>query len=224
MNASAMNSTPKHVSDPAVDAACEEAARLACRHLDGLFPGFDGGGINSNFQGQLVDVLRSMLSGQNVVGMSKLPKLVLTDASFGNPFARSEMFVVAKRLGVDYLEGPNGEPVGELFDQDRPRPRAMRVELLNDAGTRFLAPASQRPIEEHASLTWFVPASEDSIDPFTSYDAAVKGAMKWIEATGASRDEVDQLMVIPVAFGPEKGFILNPDARPIPSSAPAVEV
>jgi hypothetical protein len=48
---------------PEIDQAVEDAAQAACEILDKQFPGWDNGGITSNFQGLLADHIRAMLKG-----------------------------------------------------------------------------------------------------------------------------------------------------------------
>lgn len=44
-----------------------EATAKACEVLDAQFPGWDAGGITSNFQGLLAEVITRMLKGHSVL-------------------------------------------------------------------------------------------------------------------------------------------------------------
>lgn len=74
-----------HVDDEQVQAAVAEAARAACGVLDEMFPGRDAGGITSNFQGLLEQLLTEMLNGRDPSSRRQtvLPKLALADNDFG---------------------------------------------------------------------------------------------------------------------------------------------
>ena len=71
----------KNASDDAVVKVIEDAARAACEILDKQFPGYDAGGITSDFQGTLVEVLTHMLRGRSVLDAQRghtrvLPALI----------------------------------------------------------------------------------------------------------------------------------------------------
>lgn len=94
-------------SEP-VEQAIADATEAACKVLDAQFPGWDAGGITSNFQGHLALVITQMLKGQSVLdGMlghaTLLPRLIVDDTFFGCPLIRGDMFLVHKP--VKYIEG-----------------------------------------------------------------------------------------------------------------------
>lgn len=78
-----------HVSDERVKKAVEEVTKAACAVLDELFPGGDAGGVSSDFQGRLEEVLTMMLNGrdpkQPSVKARGLRPLALSDQDFGRP-------------------------------------------------------------------------------------------------------------------------------------------
>ncbi len=93
---------PLHIDDDSVKALLEDVAREACQRLDEAFPGGDGGGITSNFQGLLVEVLGEMLCGRDPHFVKRghftaLPPLVHTDRSFGDPGQGGEVFFVQRK-------------------------------------------------------------------------------------------------------------------------------
>lgn len=144
-----------HIDDEQVRQVVANAARTACRELDGMFPGYDNGGITSNFQGLLEEVLMHMLAGKSVLDAKRghsvsLPTLVLDDASFGNPLLRGESFVVTRTEEGDWNETTHRHDT-QTF-------------VLNDSGTRFVA----------------MDASEQ-VDPYTSYPAAVKAVLEYLK-------------------------------------------
>ena len=74
----------QNASDDAVVKAIEDVAKAACEVLDQQFPGHDAGGITSDFQGALVEVLTHMLRGRSVLDTQRghttaLPVLVVED-------------------------------------------------------------------------------------------------------------------------------------------------
>lgn len=174
----------KHIDDPDVQAKAEEAANAACKVLDEMFPGFDNGGITSNFNGHLKKVLLKMLTGyavpyRNSLSATHLPELVLTDAAFGNPHVRGDMFLVIKEDGQDWAE-IDGKMV---------------------------------PTQRYKALSWdgsaFVQLTDgDALDPSTSYEAAVKEALEWLRRTGVSHAEA-KLRIAPVGFAEKSGYVLN---------------
>ena len=70
-----MSAYVRDIKSDTVDAAVEEAAKAACDVLDQVFPGFDAGGITSNFQGSLADAIRQLLCGGGLIRTSSLPVL-----------------------------------------------------------------------------------------------------------------------------------------------------
>lgn len=105
-----------HVDDDRVQAAVAEAARAACNVLDEAFPGRDAGGITSNFQGLLEQLLTEMVNGRDPSSrhQTALPKLALADDDFGRDDpAWAAYFVVRTTDGW----------------------------VLNWSGTQFVAPA-----------------------------------------------------------------------------------
>jgi DNA-binding XRE family transcriptional regulator len=81
-----------HVDSAEVQGAVEEAAKLACEHLDKLFPTArpEVEGISSDFQGLLVKHLGAMLRGQSHYRLStmvNLKPLVYSDVDLGNEFS-----------------------------------------------------------------------------------------------------------------------------------------
>lgn len=114
-----------YIDSPEVRNAVDEAARAACLALDETFTGSDAGGITSNFQGLLKEVLLHMLAGRSLLDGKRgravtLPALVLTDHDFGNPLLRGEAFVIAEHAGPDAKVLDNAErrfvPLGEWTD------------------------------------------------------------------------------------------------------------
>lgn len=85
----------KIASDDAVVKAIEKAAQAACLVLDQQFPGQETGGITSNFQGLLVEVLTHMLRGRSVLDEQRghtieLPVRIVSD--------RAEQLALARRF------------------------------------------------------------------------------------------------------------------------------
>jgi transcriptional regulator with XRE-family HTH domain len=84
-----------HVDSDVVQAAVEEAAKLACERLDELFPNAkpEAEGISSDFQGLLVKHLGAMLRGQphyRLSTMVNLKPLVYSDIDLGSCFALND--------------------------------------------------------------------------------------------------------------------------------------
>jgi hypothetical protein len=73
-------------------------------------------------------------------------------------------------------------------------PTSDRYETLNDTGTRFVTLSDG----EH-------------IDPFTSFDAAVKGILGYLRGVNAE-GVPDDYKIMPAAFGPS-GYLLNPESN-----------
>ncbi len=89
------------IDDADVQETIEESAKAAVEVLDKMFPGFDAGGITSNFQGGLVEVLKSMLSGRPVTyrpfQSTSTPTLVLHGQRFRSAWCdRGEAFLAAQ--------------------------------------------------------------------------------------------------------------------------------
>lgn len=101
-----MSPSPLFETDHEAEALVQEAAQAACAVLDARFPGYDAGGVTSNFRGLLEDVLKCMLQGiaPRLPGRSgtQLPQLVLGDSFFGAA-TQGPAFVVQ-------LEETHGQP------------------------------------------------------------------------------------------------------------------
>ena len=69
----------QNASDDAVVKVIEDAAKAACEVLDQQFPGHDAGGITSDFQGLLVEVLTHMLRGRSVLDAKRGHYITLTN-------------------------------------------------------------------------------------------------------------------------------------------------
>lgn len=111
---------PLHIDDDKIQEAIQKASSTACQVLDDTFPGKEKSGISSNFQGLLVEILGRMLAGTDPLAGSKgyateLPRLILTDSSFGDWRQRGDAYVVVK-----------------------PTPVSDPALVLNDKGTRFV--------------------------------------------------------------------------------------
>ncbi len=84
--------------------------------LDEAFPGSAAGGITSNFQGLLEQVLGDMLNGRapSARRQTVLPKLVLTDDDFGREDPRCSAYYVVRLAdgwvlnwaGTQFVEPP----------------------------------------------------------------------------------------------------------------------
>lgn len=173
---------PMHIEDEEIQDAIQQAARAACEVLDETFPGHDGNkpGITSNFQGLLVEILVQMLAGNDPVSRgsaTRLPRLVFTDRSFGDCRQRSEDgYVVLK---------PKAAAPRYFSPMNPPDPEPELV--LNDMGTRFI------PID-----------TPDAIDPFTSFEAAVKAAMDYMKREG----EIDFMPEVRAVRMTDTGYVL----------------
>lgn len=119
--------------DKDVTQAIESAALAACHELDKQFPGWDNGGITSNFQGHLAEVITRMLKGHSVLDgvhghRTHLPRLILDDTFFGCPLIRGDMFLIHK-------------PVKPVFgESDRMlvlQPDSTVFRPISDAGDAF---------------------------------------------------------------------------------------
>lgn len=90
-----------HSNSPEVQDAVQDAVQSACKELGRLFPGGNQGGITSNFQRGLEEVVAHMLKGHSLLDGTRghplsLPALVVDDSFFGNPLIRGEHFLVTK--------------------------------------------------------------------------------------------------------------------------------
>lgn len=132
----------RHVNDTDVTQKIQEAAQAACGKLDELFPGCDNGGVTTNFQGLLVEVLTHMLAGRSLLDskrghFTQLPELVIDDAFFGSPMIRGDMFLVTKK--ADCPE--RGEGKGDLVALDPDSGDFRPLSAIGDAHTSFEAAA-----------------------------------------------------------------------------------
>jgi len=119
--------------DKDVIQAIESAASAACQELDKQFPGWDNGGVTSNFQGHLSEVITRMLKGQSVLDgvlghRTHLPRLIIDDTFFGCPLIRGDMFLIHKPEKPVF-----GEPDRMLVLQ----PDSTRFRPISDAGDAF---------------------------------------------------------------------------------------
>lgn len=94
-----IRSTNQTVTD-----AVDDATKAACDVLDRVFPGFDAGGITSNFQSLLSEVITHMLKGRSMLDGGRghfvsLPALIVDESLFGNPLMRGEQFLITKQTG-----------------------------------------------------------------------------------------------------------------------------
>lgn len=168
-----MNTASVHVKSEAVQQAIADATKAACERLDEMFPGHDNGGITSNFQGLLHELIETMLTGDDPRDgrATRLPQLALTNASFGNETADGTAFVVTKKIR-------NPE---QQFGVD------LVVGALNDNENGFIRFCG----------------NQERLDPYTSYEAAVSGACKWLERTGKTQAE-EKLQIRPVSVSLDK--------------------
>ena len=67
-----------------INGAIRAATDNACKELDKVFPGFDAGGISSEFHHALACVIRRMLAGDNMGQM-----VALRDLTGGMDYART---------------------------------------------------------------------------------------------------------------------------------------
>lgn len=86
---------PRHIDNPEVQEAIDDAVREACHRLDDLFPGVskETEGIGSNFQGLLVQHVTAMLCGRqsaNIGHLVQLPNLVYSDDALGREYVLEE--------------------------------------------------------------------------------------------------------------------------------------
>jgi hypothetical protein len=123
-------------NDPAVQQAIADATAEACRVLDDRFPGWDAGGITSNFQGLLAETITHMLKGRSVLDGVRghatfLPRLIVDDSFFGCPLIRGEMFLIHKPEKPVY-----GEP-DRVLVLDPDSSRFKPISTVGDAFTSF---------------------------------------------------------------------------------------
>ncbi|MBK6616380.1 hypothetical protein [Ottowia sp.] len=186
----------KFDSDEATRATVEAAAKAACEVLDEAFPGWDAGGITSNFQGMLGEALTHMLKGRSLLDRERghttlLPALLLDDSLFGTPWTPGEAFLVTK-AGEEKWQYGGGEP------------KFLGAELL------VLQPDSMqwRPIERAG-------------DAWTSFEAAAAAGARYLKALGCSIEEAQQmgLKVQAVEFDPastsDVGYVLAGSKGPV---------
>lgn len=164
--------TIRYIEDESVKEAIEDAAKAACQALDEHFPGGDGGGITSNFQGLLAEVIGHMLTGKSVLDAKRghyvsLPKLVLDNHAFGERIP-GDLFVVTMGDGYDW-EMIDGVPNSK-----------ERIKVLNDATSGFV------PLEDG-----------EHVDPYTSFEAATHGAIEYLRSKGLSPGDAN-LSIKPV--------------------------
>lgn len=144
----------RHDQDTEVTEAIEAAAHAACEVLDSAFPGHDNGGITSNFQGLLAEVLAHMLKGRSVLDSQRghfiqLSALVIDGAFFGNPLARGEAFLVTKEGSEQWGAVGTGlhggcKPLGRELLALSPDSKTFRpIAEASDAWTSFEAAAGQ---------------------------------------------------------------------------------
>lgn len=150
-------------TDADVEDAVEQAAAEACQVLDAIFPGYDAGGITSNFQGLLKDILSDMVKGRAPVvrgHSTELPTLVADGTFFGDPRQDGEAFLVTKM----------SEPVWEK-DEVLNRYRPQRHVIALDPVTSMF-----RKLSECG-------------DAWTSFDAAVSAAVEHVKKKGLTMDQ-----------------------------------
>lgn len=183
----------RHEADTDVVQAIDDAARAACDVLDQVFPGGDGGGITSNFQGLLVEVLGHMLKGRSVLDgrrghSTDLPQLVADDAFFGSPYIRGEAFLLTK-------EGH------EMWDHRTTPPKYLGRETL------VLPPGRH----SFCSLA-------QAGDAWTSFEAAAAGAREYLKEIDASFEQARDLglKIQPVVLdrSRETGYLLAEHVLP----------
>lgn len=150
-------------TDTDVQDAIEEATADACQVLDSLFPGYDAGGITSNFQGHLKALITDMVKGRAPVvrgHSTTLPTLVADDTFFGNPNQDGDAFLIVK---LD-------DPVWEKDEaKDRYLPKRYMIAL------------------DPVSAT-FKPLSACG-DAWTSFEAAAADAVKHIRKLGLTMEQ-----------------------------------
>jgi transcriptional regulator with XRE-family HTH domain len=162
-----------HMDSEEVQEAVEEAARLACRRLDELFPGAkpEAEGISSDFQGLLVKHLGAMLRGQTHYRLStmvNLKPLVYSDVDLGNYFSLKDgaqgylvrlvdaqkvledrRFRLAHRVGDMYTSWEYAAAaVRDYIETEGHLPGPVRIVpgwwSDGETGVRFTPPASSR--------------------------------------------------------------------------------
>lgn len=122
----------RHVADQDVSQVVAEAVAAACEKLDAFFPGRDAGGITSNFQGLLEQVVQQMLIGRSQLDGARgysvhLPQLLIDDAFFGSPLLRGSLFLPVRIYSaVEPIEAL--DPDGGGF---------KRIDLVADAWTSY---------------------------------------------------------------------------------------
>lgn len=141
-----------HIDDEVVETAIRDAVTAACNSLDTLFPGCDNGGITTNFAGTLETAIRKMLTGVDPVCSRGAAHLpvLALDDHHFGDHRSSEKLFVIAAA----LERASDEC---------PKKPAMRSLVLNWSGSAFV------PLE-----------TPGEVDPFMSFDAAVKGALRWL--------------------------------------------
>lgn len=142
-------------TDQAVCDAVEEVAKLACDRLGELFPGCDAGGITSNFQGTLVELLGTMLKGRSPIAgrLIQLPALVIDDAFFGNPLIRGESFLIIKRGVMPGEADMSADATLQVLEPESSRFRP--IDRVGDAFTLFeyaAAAAARFLVDEGLSI------------------------------------------------------------------------
>jgi biotin operon repressor len=150
-------------TDTDVEDAVEQAAAEACQVLDAIFPGYDAGGITSNFQGLLKDILSDMVKGRAPVvrgHSTALPTLVADGTFFGAPNQAGDAFLLTKL----------NDPVWEK----------------DEAKGRYLPKRHMIALDPVSST--FKPLSECG-DAWTSFGAAVENAVKHIRKNGFTMEQ-----------------------------------
>lgn len=150
---------PMHIEDQNVQQVIERAAEAACSALDEVFPGHDKQGITSNFQGLLTEVIAHMLTGNSIL-----------DAKRGHYTALPRLVLDDRAFGDSSSPGTAFLVVrDEAGDWDTDLHRQTTKLLALDGNER-------RFVQLDAS---------DSLNPYTSFEAAVQGAMRYLK-----RDDV----------------------------------
>lgn len=109
-----------HINAPEVEKAVSNAARAACAELDLLFPGSDNGGISSNFEGMLTEVIALMLKGESVTTPHRghqtyLPRLAVDDTFFGDPHQCGTTFALLRRVQLPIKRGDTSDTPREGY-------------------------------------------------------------------------------------------------------------
>lgn len=157
-----MNDRPLVADD--VSEAIEEAAAAACRVLDVSFPGFDAGGITSNFQGGLRIILAEMLAGRSPLVNNRpvtthLPALLVSDSMLGDAYAAGSGFLAVRWSRPDWVPDVPGTAY----------PGSMRahIQAIGPDGGDF--------------------ANIDTMgDAWTSFDAAREGLLRHARERGVT--------------------------------------